>query len=318
MEYPAALARAQIESANVPRSGRAGAFARAAAEDQHILENNRRSGVKVALVRELAVEAQTHVQDAAVGELVHQPAAFGVEAVHIGACGGEYPPLFAVLPVGGAAVDALRPAHDHALVRVEIPEHLARCGVQSANLELRRGDVHPPVDDDGRAFDRRRRPLQGVARGMRPGNLQAADVRAVDLIERGIPRRFGEAAVPAPVIAGAARRRRVRRGSVSSGGRRQSGFLQKGAAGVTVGHGGLAPVLYTQRSAKTAVAARGRVNGCRGRGAGTERREQRKRSARHPLRPVRRACGFRRRLRPDESASRAPRLAGTPRRRPAG
>ena len=104
-----------------------------------------------------------------------------------------------VFPVGHSAVDSLGTAHPHAVERIEIPQNLAGSGVESANLQLGGGDVHDAVDDEGRAFDRRRGTIAAVARVMSPSDLQIRDVGAVDAVQPRVPRRFLVSSVIAPV-----------------------------------------------------------------------------------------------------------------------
>ena len=178
VEDPQALARADVITANMPRGGGGGAFtARAAAEKQHVFEDHRRSGVVVLhVVTHVPVEPRFHIEDAPVGELRDQLAGVGVDAEHVLQRGHEDAAVIAVGPVANAAVDAFRAAHRHALVGVEVPQHLAAHSVKGADLQLGGGDVHAAVDDDGRTLDLRCRPLPAVAGRVGPGDFQLANV----------------------------------------------------------------------------------------------------------------------------------------------
>ena len=238
VEDPPPFAGADIEAANVPRGGRGRPLAAgAAANEQEVLEDHRRTGVVTAgAFGKFAVEAFFQVEDAAIAELRHELPRIRIEAVQpvLGGPGHEDAAVPAVAPIGHAAIDAFRTPHPNALEGVEVPQHLAGGGIESANLHLRGGDVHAAVDDDRFAFDLGDGTRKAIAGRMDPGDLEVGDVGAVNLIQFGVPRRAVRAAVARPVARSARRGLGPRR---VEGGAGESGVLEEGAAGRQERHG---------------------------------------------------------------------------------
>ena len=204
MENPPPLTRADVESANMARSGRCRALAaRAAADQQQIFEDHWRTRVVAARgFGQLPVQAVLHVQHAAIGEFRHQLAGVRVEAVHrvLGGPGHENATIVAIGPVRDAPIDALGAAHANPVEGIEVPQHLAGGSVQRAHLHLSGGDVHPAIHDNRGAFDLGGRPYHAVAGGMNPGDLQLGSVGAVNLVQLGVAGGTGRAAVVRPVV----------------------------------------------------------------------------------------------------------------------
>src|SRR5438477_578676 len=70
--------------------------------------------------------------------------------------------------------------------RIEPPSLEARVCVQRNDSRRGGRQKHHAANDDGRALDGRA--LAGIAGMIRPGHAQAADVAAVDLVERRVAR----------------------------------------------------------------------------------------------------------------------------------
>ena len=82
----------------------------------------------------------------------------------------------------------------------DVPPHLITSGrFERVHLALRSGDVHRPVDDDGRALEGGRRAV--AADVIRPGALEIGDVARFDLIQRRVALVEEVAAVDRPVVA---------------------------------------------------------------------------------------------------------------------
>ena len=171
------------------------------ADDDQVLVDDARRGEQDRLRRRIAAEV---LRARSIAAVAGRTTAIGFpvrasSAYMNGPCPREDPRFVAARPVGDAAV---RPAPLDA--RIELPAQGAGRGVERDDLVLRRRREQDAVDDD-----RVRLEAAGLARIVRPRDLEGPHVRPVDLREGRVANLLGSAAVRGPSHLGAlgARRR---------------------------------------------------------------------------------------------------------------
>ena len=150
--------------------------------------------------RRIDAEMLAQIDEPALAERRDQRAGAGVDRIGALADEVEDPLALGSLPVGDAAIP--QPDDLAVVVRrgIEGPDLLARRCVERDRLHARRGDVHPPTDDD--RIDVHRRALRRVAGLVGPGWAQLVHVGGVDLRQRRVLVAFQIAAIHRPLDIG--------------------------------------------------------------------------------------------------------------------
>ena len=212
MEGPEPLAGPHVEAADVPfhvpHALRVGARGVRGAHD-HDVSGDHRRGMETHLSRDeidLLIEVALQVDDAVLTEGGDARAGSGVEGDEpVTGRDVQNPLLLAVAPVREAASGQLsgRGGAARAFILAVHPEQLARCSVERHHRASRSGGRV----EHALHHQRRRLELKLGARtqtvGLEaPGQLQVAEVRRVDLVERSVPRVAQIASIsrPFPVL----------------------------------------------------------------------------------------------------------------------
>ena len=126
-----------------------------------------------------AIEPFPKIDAAVVAEPLNRFTCATVERPQVIAMADEH----AVFIYGDAAM-AIAPLWLVALIGVETPDFTPGLGIERDHAQLGRGGIEDAIDDDGIALHLRI--FEGVVRVVRPDNLKAGDVIAIDLLQLGI------------------------------------------------------------------------------------------------------------------------------------
>jgi hypothetical protein len=199
VKRPANASAADVVSADISRR-RPFFFSDARALDEQVLVDHTRTRSNDIGVAHTPAQPGGKIDPPAVAEACDRTTSPRIQSIESSCRRKQNPPVASVGPIDHTTI-RVRLARATG-ERIEAPDLRATVSAQSNECERRRRGVHHSVDDDRGSLNLRR----AVARVKRPRHAQLADVRPIDLIERGVSRITRIATRRAPVDVGNHRR----------------------------------------------------------------------------------------------------------------
>ena len=192
MELPAQFAGAHIESANIAWRRRQ-RFRGAPADDEDVFVDYARSGQNHRRLLRIAPKALAQIDAPGLAEGLDGLAGFGIKCVDETVHRGEEAAFGSVRPPREAAVWTAAGE-----TGIERPEQFSRRGVQRDRLVFRRDGVKHAVHFDWLGL----RIAPAIVSIEGPGDFEARNIGAVDVLQCGVAEAFVAAPISGPIIGG--------------------------------------------------------------------------------------------------------------------